>query len=214
MIDLSFVIESDMPTCGTAWHQQVKIQAMGKLADVGRNTHSILVGSHSGTHMDAPSHFVEQGKSMEEIDLNMCCGDVSIADLRELDHCIVELDDLKHLIITERMLFIFGWYKKWKTAEYYKNFPFFSEDAIEYLISKGMRFMAMDTPSPDTGAAIGEKDDSPNHKRLLRSDVIIVEYLCNTDAIDMSKNYEIIALPLKIKGSDGSPCRVLLRERM
>ena len=75
-----------------------------------------------------------------------------------------------------------------------------------------MKLMAMDTPSPDNGNAISELDDSPNHKTLLAADVVIVEYLNNTDRIDFRKEYEIIALPLKVVGADGSPSRVVLRE--
>ena len=214
IIDLSFLIESNMPTCGTKWHQETKLAPMGTLDEVGRNTHSILLGSHSGTHMDAPYHFIADGRTIDETDLSITCGEVTIVDLRKLDHLVVNIDDMKKVLVTERMLFVFGWYKKWKTADYYKEFPCFSQDAVEYLIDNGMKLMAMDTPSPDTGAAILEKDDSPNHKRLLKENVTIVEYLANTDAIDMKKKYEIIALPLKLKGCDGSPCRVILKERI
>ena len=72
--------------------------------------------------------------------------------------------------------------------------------------------MAMDTPSPDYGGNIQSKEDSPNHKALLKKDVVIVEYLNNTDQIDLTKKHTLVALPLKIKGSDGSPSRVILFE--
>ena len=107
---------------------------------------------------------------------------------------------------------MFGWWKNWKTPRYYKRFPFFSIEAIRYLIESGMRFLALDTPSPDDGSGIQEMDDSPNHKILLENDVIIVEYLTNTDQIDFSKKYEIAALPLKIAGADGAPARVIIKE--
>lgn len=212
VIDLSFLIESNMPTCGTKWHQEVQLKHMGTIDEVGRNTYSILLGSHSGTHMDAPYHFIEKGKTIDQLNLDILTGTVTIVDLRGLKGNVVEKCDLENVEVTERMLFVFGWYQYWKTKEYYQCFPYFSSEAIEYLIKNGMKFMAMDTPSPDTGAAIGQKDDSPNHKRLLEKEIIIVEYLCNTDEIDMNKTYEIIALPLKLSGCDGSPCRVILKE--
>ena len=212
IIDLSLTIESDMPTCGTRWHQTVQVKPMGLIAEVGRNTHSILVGSHSGTHMDAPYHFWQNGKTIDELDLNNTCGEVGIIDFRKMNKNVVTLDDVKNITVQEKMLFVFGWFKNWKTDRFYKDFPYFLPDTIDYFINRGMRFMAMDTPSPDTGTAINEKDDSPNHKKLLENDVIIVEYLTNTDVIDFSKKYEIYALPLKVKGSDGSSCRVILKE--
>ena len=90
---------------------------------------------------------------------------------------------------------------------------YFSEDAVDFLIKNGIKFMAMDTPSPDNGSNINSIDDSPNHKNLLRNNVVIVEYLTNTDLIDCQKVYNIYALPLKVKNSDGSPCRVILVEK-
>ena len=102
--------------------------------------------------------------------------------------------------------------KNWKTSVYYKRFPYFATDAVQHLLNSGMKMMAMDTPSPDDGSAISELDDSPNHKLLLGADVVIVEYLCNTEKIDFMKKYEIIALPLKIFNADGAPARVVLRE--
>lgn len=212
IIDLSLKIETGMPTCGTQWHQNVQIRPMGLIAEVGRNTHSILVGSHSGTHMDAPYHFIQNGKKIDEISMIDTCGEVSLVDFRQLNKKMVDLEDVRKLAITEKMLFAFGWYKNWKTDKFYKEFPYFSEEAIDYLIDQGMKFIAMDTPSPDTGGAINERDDSRNHKKMLEKQVIIVEYLANTDAIDFSKKYEIYALPLKIKGCDGAPCRVILKE--
>ena len=78
-----------------------------------------------------------------------------------------------------------------------------------------MQFMALDTPSPDDGGAILQQGeaDSPNHKLLLKNDVVLVEYLTNTDQIDFSRDHKIIALPLKLKDVDGSPARVILEEK-
>lgn len=212
ILDLSFLIESGMPTCGTEWHQKVEILPMGTIETVGRNTHSILLGSHSGTHIDAPLHFINNSVGIESLDLDKVCGPVKIVDYRSLPKKQVLLEDVKDIEISERMLFVFGWYKNWKKDVYYREFPFFSQEAVEYLIAHGMHMMAMDTPSPDCGSAIDLKDDSPNHKLLLENDVTIVEYLCNTDSIDWEKQYEIYALPLKISACDGSPGRVILKE--
>lgn len=214
LIDLSFDVESNMPTCGTSWHQTVSIEPMGTIETVGRNTHRILLGSHSGTHMDAPFHFIPGGNTIEQLDISRMCGSVTVVDLRRYAAgSVVPLEAIEKVTVTERMLFVFGWYKNWKTDRYYRDFPYFSREAILYMLDKGMKFMAMDTPSPDTGSAIGETgDDSPNHKLLLENGVVIVEYLNNTDELSADLKYEIMALPLRVKGSDGSPCRVIVKE--
>lgn len=202
-----------MPTCGTPWHENVKIEHLGKLEEVGRNTHSITMGSHTGTHMDAPLHFIDGARSIESTPLDILCGDITVVDFTHIKQGgIVALDEVRKMNITERMLFRFDWWRNWKTPNYYKGFPYFEVEAVEYLIEKGVKMMAMDTPSPDDGSGINAMDDSPNHKILLKNDVIVVEYLTNTDMIDLSKKHKIVALPLKIKGSDGSPSRVILFE--
>lgn len=213
IIDLSFDVETQMPTCGTPWHQNVEIKHLGHLDSVGRNTQSIVLGSHSGTHMDAPYHFIDGGRTIETTPLEILCGDIRVVDFSHIKAGgKVTLDDVKDLKLSDRMLFRFDWFKKWKTKEYYKDFPYFDEMAVDYLIEKGVKLIAMDTPSPDNGSNINSKDDSPNHKKLLSKDIIIIEYLNNTDLIDLKKKHTLVALPLKLKGSDGSPSRVILFE--
>lgn len=213
IIDLTLTIDNDCMTCGTPWHEKVKIEKMGTIVEVGRNTSRIVLGSHSATHMDAPLHFVDGGRSIEATDLNICVGPVTCVNLEHIGvNDIVTLKDVENVSVSERMLFVFGWFKNWKTPNYYKGFPYFSTEAVKFLMDSGMKLMALDTPSPDDGSGITAFDDSPNHKMLLPADIIVIEYLCNTDQIDFSKKYEIIALPLKIFGADGTPARVILRE--
>jgi kynurenine formamidase len=81
------------------------------------------------------------------------------------------------------------------------------------LVEKGVRLIAMDTPSPDNPAhSRGTPKDSPNHKLLLGAEVVLVEYLTNLNSIT-AKEVELIVLPLKLRGSDGSPARCVAIER-
>lgn len=213
IIDLSLTIDNDCATCGTPWHQKVKIERMGMIEKVGRNTSRFVLGSHSATHMDAPLHFFAGTHGIDMNNIETCIGPVVCVDFtNKRKGSFVGIDDVKKIKIATRMLFVFGWYKNWKKPEYYDGFPYFSTDAVQFLVDSGMKLMALDTPSPDMGGAITQKDDSPNHRILLSNDVIIVEYLANTEKIDYSKHYEIMALPLKIKDADGAPSRVVLRE--
>lgn len=213
IIDLSLTIDNECMTCGTPWHQEVKLVPMGTIEETGRNTHSILLGSHTGTHMDAPLHFYNGSEGIDKADLQQICGKMTVIDFSHIGMgCTVEYADVKNISVTERMLFRFDWWKKWKTADYYKDFPFFSEAAIASLIERGMRVMALDTPSPDSGRAISDKDDSPIHKKLLTNKVTIIEYLTNTDRLAADKSYLLFALPLKIKDCDGAPSRVIAVE--
>lgn len=214
IIDLTMEIVSGMKTCNTPWHSDVNIEAMGSIQEVGRNTKRIVLGSHSGTHMDAPSHFIEDGIGIDQLCLETMCGDISIFDL---SYCgpktVVTPDMLDENLLSDRILLKYGWYTMWDTEEYYESFPILSMGTAEKIVRAGVKFVAMDTPSPDAARAILEKDDSPVHKLFFQNNIIIVEYLTNTDAIDRNKKYEIFALPLKVTGSDGAPCRVILREQ-
>ena len=212
IIDLSLTLENNMPTCGTPWHQKVEIDSLGTSDSVGRNTSRIVLGSHSGTHMDAPAHFIPGGNTIDMLDVNMLCGPISVIDFTNKKDKIISKTDFEKVQLAERILLRFDWHRMWKTERYYKDFPYMTVEAGEYLIQQGVRMIAMDTPSPDSGMAIGEKDDSPVHKLFLKNGVIIVEYLTNTDMLCSDKKYEIIALPLKIMGSDGCPARVIARE--
>ncbi len=215
IIDLTLTLDNACMTCGTPWHEHVKVEQLGRLEKVGRNTASIHMGSHSGTHMDAPAHFFNGMFGVDQIDLGQACGDVSIVNFTgKLKHRKVELCDVEDIPVTERMIFVFGWFQYWKTNSYYEDFPYFSQEAVQYLIDKGMKVMALDTPSPDSVRDIGNIEDSINHKLLLKNKVILIEYLTNTDKLLNNKKYTLIALPLKLRDADGAPARVIAIEHM
>lgn len=216
IIDLSMNLNEECMTCGTIWHAIPKIKQLGTINEVGRNTHEIYLGTHTATHVDAPLHFVEGGKGIDSVDLEQICGEVKIIDFSNKKAGeVVTLEEVQNIKIADRMLFKFHWYQYWKTEQYYKDFPYFEEKAVEYLVENGMKFMALDTPSPDSANDISNKQekDSPNHKYMLERGIIIAEYLCNTENVCKDKQYDIIALPLKIENVDGSPARIILIER-
>lgn len=97
--------------------------------------------------------------------------------------------------------------------KFYNEYPFLSEHAAQWLVDLGVRLIAMDTPSPDNPShSRGSAKDSPNHKVLLGAGVVLVEYVANLKAISAS-SVELIVLPLKLKGADGSPVRCVAIER-
>lgn len=213
IIDLSFALDEECMTCGTPWHVKPKIEPLGKIDEVGRNTHSIFLGSHTATHIDAPLHFFDGAVGIDQLDLDRVCGDCMVADFTaKKQGDVVNLADVQSLSVQKRMLFRFDWFKMWKHPAYYNGFPYFSIDAAKFLVEKGMRMIALDTPSPDSGNAIGKKEDSPVHKFFLSHDVTIVEYLTHTDALQGGATYQMIALPLKIRNCDGAPARVIVME--
>jgi len=210
IIDLTYTINDDMITYPTPWHPKVSVERLGKIEDVGRNTRKISLGTHTGTHIDAPLHFVKDGKSIEKIPIDKIVGKVTIVDFSYLEkNQAIEKENLEKINITKKMIFRFGWGKYWNKMEFYENHPFFTEDAANYLVSQGVELLGYDTPSPDSSKPISDID-SPIHKILLGNEIVLLEYLANLDNLDNLENWNLVVAPMKIEGSDGSPSRVFL----
>src|SRR6476469_457522 len=84
IVDLTYDLEAGMPTFTAPWHPPVTVTQMGRVEVEGRNTHSYTLGTHTGTHIDAPLHFIQHGKGIEVIPLRKLMGSVSIIDCTHL----------------------------------------------------------------------------------------------------------------------------------
>ncbi|MBS3165646.1 cyclase family protein [Candidatus Woesearchaeota archaeon] len=216
IIDLTYEIEEGMTTFGAYWHIPVKITQLGRHETEGRETRKLEMSTHTGTHVDSPLHFIKGGKSIDKISLYKLIGPVTIVDYSHLNkNEMVTEEMLSKIQITPRMLFKFGWGKNWKTDKFYKDYPFFSTEAAEYLVGQGVELLAMDIPSPDDSRinipeVICTDKDSPVHKIILSNNIVMVEYVANLDKVSELTGWNIAVLPLKVKGSDGSPARVCI----
>ena len=215
IIDLTHTMEQGMPCFNADWHIPFSSNTLGTIESVGRNTKKLTLGSHTGTHMDAPRHFIPGGKSITDIPLSSLCGDVTIIDFRTLpDNTAVTAEMLRERDLHEKVICVFGWDKHWNTGDYYANYPYFSEEAAQYLVDSNVKLLGLDTPSPDNSKTpLHAENDSVIHKLFLKNGVILVEYLAASGITDYTRDYQIIALPMKIKDSDGAPARVILIEK-
>lgn len=211
-VDLTYNVEEGMTTFNAPWHPRVSIEQLGRHGFEGRETRKIRLGTHTGTHVDAPLHFIKGGKSVDEIPLDKLIGEVTIIDFSYLkDNEPVTKDMLDNILITKRILFKFGWGKYWNNKKYYVNYPFFTKESAEYLVSRKVQMIALDTPSPDDSRIkFGGDEDSPIHKILLGKGIILVEYIANIENVNDYNGWNILVMPLKIKGADGSPARVCI----
>jgi arylformamidase len=215
--DLSLHIEEGMMTFPTHWHPVVEISILGRHGIEGRETRKIVLGTHIGTHADAPRHFIPQGRTIDDVSLDILIGPatvVNFAPCRPLQ--VIDIADLKAKLgdkIPTRLVLRTDWSEHFGQMAFYNEYPFFSEAAATWMVENGVRLIAMDTPSPDNPAhSRGTPKDSPNHKVLLGAGVVLVEYVCNLKALTASE-VELIVLPLKLKGCDGSPARCVAIER-
>jgi kynurenine formamidase len=195
----------------------VEISVLGRYGIEGRETRKLVLGSHTGTHVDASSHFVPGAKTIDELPLDHLVGPaqvVSFAPCEPLRE--IQVNDLETQLGREeditRVLLRFDWSERWGRMPFYSESPYLSTQACKWLIDRGVKLVGMDTPSPDNPRNLsGSEVDSPNHKLLLANDVILVEYLSNMKEIRKNR-VTLIALPLKVHRGDGAPARVIVIE--
>lgn len=217
IIDLSLTIEEGMMTFPTHWHPVVEITILGRHGIEGRETRKLVLGTHIGTHADAPRHFIPNGAGIDEVPLDILIGPATVADFTDC-RPLQEIDvaDLKEKLsgkVPRRLILRTGWSECFGDMKFYNEYPFLSENAARWLVENGVKLIAMDTPSPDNPAhSRGTPKDSPNHKVLLGAGVVLVEYLTNLKSLTAS-DVELIVMPLKLKGCDGSPARCVAIER-
>jgi len=215
--DLSLTIEEGMMTFPTHWHPVVEITILGRHGIEGRETRKIVLGTHIGTHADAPRHFIPNGRTIDEVPLDVLVGPATVVDFTGCQALqSIDVADLEQKIggkVPARLILRTGWSEYFGNMKFYNEYPFLSENAARWLVENGVRLIAMDTLSPDNPAhSRGTSKDSPNHKVLLGAGVVLVEYLANLKSLTASE-VELIVMPLKLKGCDGSPARCVAIER-
>src|SRR5579884_804215 len=161
----------------------------------------LTIGSHTGTHIDAPNHFLPGGAGAEKTPLENLIGPARVIEIKDPD--AVKADELRahNLGTGESLLFKTSNSELcWKTSEFVQPFVSIAEDAASYLASLNTLAAGIDylsAGSPET------------HRTLLGAGVVIIEGL-NLSGVSQGR-YQLLCLPLKILGGDGAPARVLLR---
>jgi arylformamidase len=174
----------------------------GDIATVTR----LDMGAHTGTHVDAPCHFIPGGSGVDALDLNVLVGPALVVQALETD--ALSADVLRKLAIpsgTERVLFHTRNSDRWARGEreFDEDFAAITEDGAHWLVEQGVRLVGVDYLS------VGPFDEPvPTHQILLRAGVVAVEGL-NLSGIAPGV-YQLVCLPLKIAGSDGAPARAIL----
>jgi arylformamidase len=217
IVDLTFPIHEGMTTFPRHWHPFVEITVLGRHGIENRETRKIVLGTHTGTHCDAPRHFVPHGQTVDTLSLDTLIGPAVVVDFskskpsQEMD--VTDFERQLGNREPERVILRFDWSEHWGKMSYYQDHPFISEAAAQWLVNRGVRLLGMDTPMPDNPVNDWRsKLDSPIHKILLGNGVILVEYLCNLKDLRQSE-VELIVLPLKIIDGDGSPVRCVAVEQ-
>ena len=169
-------------------------------------------GGHTGTHIDAPYHFLPEGKTITDYPLSRFIGEGVVLDLRHKKAGeTITKEDLMSLQekVQEGDFLVLqtGWCEKFGDEAYY-NHPYLSAEAAQDIVELGVRLVAVDFLNVDP--TIREQWDV--HPILLGSEVLIVENLNNSLALEPGERYRFGFLPLKLKDSDGAPVRAFAVE--
>jgi arylformamidase len=182
-----------------------------RTADVAKGDPATLshlsLGVHTGTHVDAPVHFLAEGSGIDTVPLEALVGEVRvlpIRDPRSIGAAELRTFDPRE---GERLLFkTQNSSRRWGTTPFLADFVFLSLEGARFLADRRARTVGIDYLS-----VAGMHESTPTHVTLMRADVCIIEGL-DLSAVEPGA-YDMICLPLLIPGADGAPARVLLRRR-
>lgn len=214
ILDMSLDLCEGMPTYPCPWHPMVQVSQIGRIEMEHRRSYSVTLGSHTGTHMDSPAHMCLDGITIDQIPLETVVGPAKVLDFSHKGRGdSITLEDLKGCGVAlekgDRLILKTGWYQQWGSNAFFDRWPWVTAQAAQYLVDRGVIFLAMDTPSPDDPQGdTGYGMPSPIHDIFLQNKVVLVEYLNRTLELP-NTTVRITALPLKVKGVDGFPARVI-----
>jgi arylformamidase len=208
ILDVSLPISSDLPVWpGDPAIVLERYRSMGQ--GNASNDTRLACSVHSGTHVDAPAHFLEKAATVEQLSLGILIGPALVAELPEAD--VITAESLNALAIpseTTRLLFKTKNSVLWAAPNPHFNpdYAALSAEAARWIVRKGIRLVGIDYLSIQKF-----NDPEPStHAILLEAGTVIVEGL-NLQKIKPG-SYQLICLPLKLSGSDGAPARVVLIE--
>lgn len=166
----------------------------------GFSVHSFHFGGHSGTHIDAQSHFVVGGKHINEYPLEKFVAPGIVVDARGKN--VIDIDSMVNIRLKKgyAVLFWTDYVLQYEEPTYYESYPSIGKSLAERLVSEGVSLIGIDGPSVD-------REPYPIHKLLLSNDILIIENLANLEKV-YRKKFRVMAFPIQVP-TDGVPVRVV-----
>lgn len=204
LIDLSHPLEHGQQTF--PMDPKLSIMPHGTTKTLSYNISHISMSSHQGTHLDAMYHFLDDGKTLDQMPLDWFYGPARILRIPKMAGDEISVADLKqhekYLTEGAKVIIESGWHRNFGSENFFTEFPSITQEAASYLAERKLRLIGMDMPTPS-------KDYYEVHHTLLAADVemVIVESLANLDQVP--DEFIFIGFPLNFKGRDGSPIRAV-----
>ena len=204
LIDVSVPLQADLPSY--PGNTPFSLEAIKRIANGdSSNVSSLHLSAHTGTHVDAPRHFFDDGPGVEGLSLDLLCGRVRVVEvttrkgITPQDLAGVDLrEDVRVLIKTANS-------RLWGQSEFHTDYIGLTGEGARYLVDRGVKVLGVDYLSVEEF----KKPGAPAHRALLGAGTIVIEGL-NLRDIEPGA-YEMFCLPLCVVGADGGPARVVLR---
>jgi arylformamidase len=205
-VDLSHTIEAAMPCySGTP---APTFRSLASIGEHGFAEQLMTISSHTGTHVDLPSHILPAGSSLDAFTVERFAGKGVAIDLRGLTGGMITAETLlpfRDLIQnSEFLLLCSGWSQYWGSADYFTGYPLLTSDAALWLTGFHLKGVGVDMISVDAP----ESADFPVHSFLLQKEIIIIENLVCPPAL-LHSPFIFCGFPLNIVGAEASPVRAV-----
>ena len=209
IIDLTLTVSDKIPTFPGS--PQPNFIPWENIKEDGYNLEVLFLSSHTGTHMDAPHHFLEKGAKIHEISLKKLVSEAALIQCRKNGGQSITKTDIQKFEKNHRkienfssVIFYTDWQKNLQKKYYFTKNPGLSVSAAKYLASKKISLVGIDSPSID----LGKDSKFSVHQVFAKKGVLIVENLANLDTIKLP-TFHLVVLPLKLKNATGSPVRAI-----
>jgi len=160
----------------------------------------MTIGTHSGTHIDAPSHYLEGGRTVDQIPLDVLAGSARVLDCSDVE-MVIGPGSLAGRLRGVRTLLLKTWFSR--REQFDPGYPALSLEAADLIIEAGITCLGTDAPSIEAFSG-----DGSVHRRLLGGGTVVLELL-DLAAVPEG-DYHMVALPMRLAGADGSPVRAIL----
>ena len=201
LIDLSQIIEDNMPVY--PGDIRTNLFQTKYLSVNGYNDHRLDISMHAGTHIDSPMHLTDSKGYINEVPLETFIARGCVLDVR--NQPVIEMKaEYEKLVQDHSIVLLYtGHDKFYGTEKYYLEHPVVDLSVCKFLLSKSIKMLGVDMPSPD-------RFPFEIHKFLFKNRIFILENLTNLDKLSGVTDFEVIALPMKIK-ADSSMTRAVAR---
>jgi kynurenine formamidase len=201
-IDLTLPLSPGMPVY--PGDPPVQFEPHSALERDGFRVTTLELGTHTGTHLDAPSHFLETADTVDVLPLAALVGPARVVDASDVPAGgVIGRVRFGAIQAGERVIVRTGWGARFGEPGYYEEFPSLAMNLVMELAQRPVALIGLETPSLITD----HRQDAVAHRELLGAEVVIVEGLTGLERLP--EQIWLVALPLRLKGLDGAPCRVI-----